>query len=115
MHAYRDKDGTAFAAVYTTDAVSTSPLGVMNGRPAIEAAMTKSLAQVETTSGDSAVIEEFVMAADRAVQSGHVTWNEVAKGKPAVPKRVDFVFIWRHDPDAVWRISRELSFGSSGK
>jgi len=108
--AYRNRDGSAFAAIYTTDGISSSPRGTLTGRPAIEAAMQKAFADGVTISGDSAITEDFVVAGDRAVQSGHLTWTQsVQSGKPA-NIRLDFVFSWHRDADGTWRIQRDLAF-----
>jgi uncharacterized protein (TIGR02246 family) len=108
--AYRDRDGTAFAAIYMADGVSSSPQGTLTGRPAIEAMMKKAFADVVSTTGDTVVTEDFVVANDRAVQSGHITWTETDKGRQPVQRRVDFVFNWRTDADGVWRIQRDLDY-----
>ena len=108
--AYRALDGTAFAAVYATDAVSSSPNGALTGRPAIEAVMKKSFANVVSTANDTATTEDLVISGDRAVQSGHVTWTETDKGKKPMKMRVDFVFTWHKDADGAWRIQRDLDY-----
>ncbi len=108
--AYRALDGTAFAAVYATDAVSSSPNGALTGRPAIEAVMKKRFANVVSTASDTATTEDLVISGDRAVQSGHVTWTETDKGKKPMKMRVDFVFTWHKDADGAWRIQRDLDY-----
>jgi uncharacterized protein (TIGR02246 family) len=106
--AYRDRDGSALAAIYTTDGISSSTQGTLTGRPAIEAAMQKAFAGGATMSGDTTVTEDLIVAGDRAVQSGHLmTTRSIKGGKPA-HIRVDFMFTWHRDADGVWRIQRDL-------
>ncbi len=108
--AYRHKDGAAFAALYFPNAVMVSPQGTLAGRSAIQEDMSQGLSNVASVTDDSMTTEEFILANDRAIQFGHLTWHETGKNNKAQRVMLQFVFVWARDTDGAWRIQRDNDY-----
>jgi uncharacterized protein (TIGR02246 family) len=105
--AYNSEDGTAVAALYTTDAALLPPGGArVEGQQAIAdfwaGAIASGLANVEL---ETTELEFFD---DTATEIGYLAGTVPADGGGTTAVAGKFIVVWKRGDDGTWRLHRDI-------
>jgi uncharacterized protein (TIGR02246 family) len=108
LEAAERNDATAVAALYSDDAIVTSPEGeAVRGRESIQELWERQFPMASDLDVDSS---DFEVSGDLAYDYGTFTQTLTLPDREAMEVEGEYVVILRRQDDGQWRITRHLSF-----
>ena len=103
-------NGTAVAALYTTDGASIQPAGdPYTGRDGIAKGEQAQLDTLAVTAREDITDEVISTGGEYALEIGHFSYQATSKAtKKPVSSSGRYMVLWRKDTDGVWRLHRDI-------
>jgi uncharacterized protein (TIGR02246 family) len=98
---FNRNDAAAVAALYTDDAVFTTPNGTLNGRQAIEGLYRRLYFNVYHSKNDVHVVDEIIVAGNEVRVTG--TWSDTFEEIDTIHANGTYSWVLVHEGDT-WRI-----------